>query len=435
MFNVGETLLNCYQLKQQLGRTATGHQTWLAVDQRSQENVTIKLLAFSPQLHWQELKLFEREAQILQNLKHPKIPQYRDYFDLDKDIGHGIAWFGLVQDYIPGKSLQELLEKGKRFTEQEVYNIALEILEILTYLHELNPPVIHRDIKPSNLILGEDNHIYLIDFGAVQAQGAMTGVTFTVVGTSGYAPLEQFWGRATPSSDIYALGATLIHLLTGIAPADLPQKDTKIQFTDHVNIQPYFIDWLEQSTEPAIEKRFINAKIALNCLEKKQQYHTQQNRRNRRNKLKPIDDSRIVINHADDNLSIYFPPKITLKFANNVSIFVIIFLGSLLTFSIFPFSLLILLLAYQYLKDLEIVISHKSFYLRRKILSFTYQSINFPNNDIIGVFLYGNAQNCQVRIRTEKQSYLIGENLKEKESAWLAKEIQDWLYHQTIDNG
>lgn len=73
----------------------------------------------------------------------------------------------------------------------------------------------HRDIKPSNLIWGEDQHVYLVDFGAVQAQAAVTGVTFTVVGTSGYAPLEQFWGRAVAASDLYALGATLIHLLTG----------------------------------------------------------------------------------------------------------------------------------------------------------------------------------------------------------------------------
>jgi Serine/threonine protein kinase len=92
-------------------------------------------------------------------------------------------------------------------------------------LHELSPPVLHRDIKPSNLILDDSEQIYLVDFGAVQAQASVTGVTFTVVGTSGYAPLEQFWGRgAVAASDLYALGATLIHLLTNTYPADLPQK-------------------------------------------------------------------------------------------------------------------------------------------------------------------------------------------------------------------
>ena len=245
MFKTGDILVDKYQLKQRLGQTATGHQTWLAIDNLKQEKVTVKLLAFSPQMQWEELKLFEREAEVLQSLEHDRIPKYRDYFDIDKEVGGGVAWFGLVQNYILGSSLQELLERGKIFTEEETYNIAVEILNILAYLHELNPLVIHRDIKPSNLILGEDNHIYLIDFGAVQAQGAVTGVTFTVVGSSGYAPLEQFWGRAVPASDIYALGATLIHLLTGIAPVDLPHKDSQIQFSDKVNIANYFIFWLE----------------------------------------------------------------------------------------------------------------------------------------------------------------------------------------------
>lgn len=224
LFKTEDILQQRYQLKQQLGRTAAGHQTWLATDLQSDEQVTIKILAFSPQMQWEELKLFEREAQILETLTHPRIPRYRNYFDMDKNAGGGVPWFALVQDYIPGASLLELLEEGKRFTEKEVRSIATEILEILIYLHELSPPVLHRDLKPSNLIMGDDKHIYLVDFGAVQAQASVTGVTFTIVGTSGYAPLEQFWGRAVPASDLYALGATLIHLLTGIAPVDLPQK-------------------------------------------------------------------------------------------------------------------------------------------------------------------------------------------------------------------
>jgi serine/threonine protein kinase len=213
VFNRENILQNRYQLQEQLGQTAIGHQTWLAIDLEFQEKVTVKLLAFNPQMRWEELRLFEREEQILQTLSHPRIPCYRDYFDIDKHSGNGVPWFALVQDYIPVFSLQELLTTGKRFTETEIRNIAKETLEILIYLHELNPSVLHRDIKPSNLILGEDNKIYLIDFGAVQAQAAVTGMTFTIVGTSGYAPLEQFWSRAVPASDLYALGATLIHLL------------------------------------------------------------------------------------------------------------------------------------------------------------------------------------------------------------------------------
>ncbi|MBW3585945.1 MAG: serine/threonine protein kinase, partial [Cyanobacteria bacterium 0813] len=266
MLDSGKILQERYQLQQRLGRTAAGHQTWLAVDLESQEQVTLKMLAFSPEMQWEELKLFEREAQVLQALNHPRIPCYRDYFSLEREAGAGLPWFGLVQDYIPGFSLQELLEKGEGFSEKKVRKIATEVLAILIYLHELMPPVLHRDIKPSNLIWGEHQHVYLVDFGAVQAQAAVTGVTFTVVGTSGYAPLEQFWGRAVAASDLYALGATLIHLLTGVTPADLPQKDSRIQFSDRVSVNPSLVSWIEKMTEIALEKRFSKAREALAAL-------------------------------------------------------------------------------------------------------------------------------------------------------------------------
>ncbi|ACB52961.1 serine/threonine protein kinase [Crocosphaera subtropica ATCC 51142] len=425
MFNTDDIIVDKYQLKQRLGNTATGHQTWLAIEQLTQENVTIKLLAFSPQMQWEELKLFEREAEVLQSLKHERIPKYRDYFDLDKDLGGGIAWFGLVQDYIPGSSLQELVDRGKIFTEKETYNIAVEILEILIYLHELNPLVIHRDIKPSNLILGEDNHIYLIDFGAVQAQGAVTGVTFTVVGSSGYAPLEQFWGRAVPASDIYALGATLIHLLTGISPVDLPHKDSQIQFSDKVNIANYFTYWLEKATNISLEKRFSTAKEALESLQKKRTIIQSETFRK---KLLQPNYSRFLVTKTDNKLSLYLPPKVTYKMGNT-SLFITICIIAAVTLTFFPFSLLVLLFVYQYCKDMRVVFLEKAFKIQRTIFGLTYQSINASNDDIIGVFLYGSSNNHQVKIRTKNRSYIIGENLKEEECAWLAKEIQDWLYY------
>jgi serine/threonine protein kinase len=190
MFASETILKERYQLKEKLGRTATGHQTWLAKNLYTDERVILKLLAFSPQMQWEELKLFEREAKVLEALNHPRIPSYKDYFDLEKNPHSNLAWFVLVQKSIAGNSLQDLLEKKKTFSEKEARAIATEVLKILIYLHELSPPVLHRDIKPSNLILGEDKKIYLVDFGAVQAQAAVTGITFTVVGTSGYAPLE-----------------------------------------------------------------------------------------------------------------------------------------------------------------------------------------------------------------------------------------------------
>ncbi|NEP56733.1 MAG: protein kinase [Symploca sp. SIO2G7] len=266
MLQVEQILQKRYQLKTKLGENA-GRQTWLAQDLDESQSVIVKLLAFNPQMHWDEVKLFEREALVLKNLHYPQIPQYRDYFGIDQQTGEGLPWFGLVQEYLPGNSLQQLLAQGKRFTEKQVRKITTSVLEILIYLHELSPPVFHRDIKPSNLILGKDNQIYLVDFGAVQDRAKAEGVTFTVVGTSGYTPPEQFWGRAIPASDLYALGATLIHLLTGIAPADLPQHQMRIQFADKVNLSLHFNHWLEKLTEPAAERRYHSARQALEALQ------------------------------------------------------------------------------------------------------------------------------------------------------------------------
>ncbi|HEY9667074.1 MAG TPA: serine/threonine-protein kinase, partial [Coleofasciculaceae cyanobacterium] len=267
MLQAQQLLQERYYLRQSLGQNA-GRQTWLADDRKDKppKRAIVKLLAFSPQMQWDEFKLFEREAQVLNALNHPRIPKYRDYFSLDRYAGEGLCWFALVQDYIPGHCLQQLLDEGKHFTETQVRSIAAQVLEILIYLHELNPPVLHRDIKPSNLILGANEQVYLVDFGAVQDPTAVEGATFTVVGTAGYAPLEQFYGKAVPASDLYALGATLIHLLTGTAPADLPQSNLRIQFQEQVSLNPTFLRWIESLTDPDLDRRFVSAAQALDAL-------------------------------------------------------------------------------------------------------------------------------------------------------------------------
>jgi serine/threonine protein kinase len=268
MFKSGQVLQERYQLQHRLGRSPQARQTWLASDSATSptETVILKLLLFT-EMQWHDLRLFEREAQVLKNLNHPRIPQYRDYFLVEQQSHLQLCWWGLVQDHIPGRSLQELLEQGTRWSEQEVRQIAEEVLQILSYLHGLSPPVLHRDIKPSNLILDRVKQIWLVDFGAVQDRSAVTGVSFTVVGTVGYAPLEQFWGRPVASSDLYALGATLIHLLTGVAPADLPCRDLKIHFSDRIGFHSSFINWIEKLTEPALEKRFNSIEEAREALE------------------------------------------------------------------------------------------------------------------------------------------------------------------------
>lgn len=443
MLQAEQVLQERYQLQQQLGRTAAGRQTWLAKDLQSNEQVTLKLLAFAPQMQWEELKLFEREAQVLQALNHPRIPRYRDYFSLDRETGAGIPWFGLVQDYIPGFSLQELLEQGKRFKEKQVRKIAIDILKILIYLHELSPPVLHRDIKPSNLIMGEDKQIYLVDFGAVQAQAAVTGVTFTVVGTSGYAPLEQFWGRAVASSDLYALGATLIHLLTGTVPADLPQKDSRIQFSDKVSLNPSFVGWIENMTDTAIEKRYSTARQALFALESRQVQHNSAAKFPGLRKIPKPDGTYIKIKKSEKQLKIRIPApglRALAKFSEFL-IFVYLFFGLSLSLLFSPllvtrlnlvfggFILIIALFLILILCNQRTTVTADNNYLEieRETLTFKYGKIKLNLHEIVGVFLQKEGIIYQVNIRFISNNYSLGGALGKDESAWLVQEIQDWL--------
>ncbi len=301
VFTTGQVLQDRYELRQRLGAGANRNprQTWLARDLRSSDAealVVLKFLRFSGS-QWTELKLFEREVQILRQLHHPRIPRCGAAFHLQEPE----EWMGFVETYIPGQSLQALLDQGRRFSEVAVRSIAEQVLEILIYLHGCSPPVLHRDIKPSNLILTSDRQVFLIDFGAVQDRPRPAGQSFTVVGTYGYTPMEQFGGQTEPASDLFALGVTLIHLLTGLPPSELVQADLTIP-SECIQAPPQFADWLMQMTAPALAHRFTSAQQALTAL-----------------KAPPTPSiveppqSRILLKPSSDCLSVSIPPLITLK--------------------------------------------------------------------------------------------------------------------------
>ena len=150
---VGETLGSHYRVESVLGQKS-GRRTLLAKNTENQTLVVIKLVLFGPDFTWEDLKLFEREAETLKSLNHPAIPQYLDSFEVETPIGKG---FALVQTYIEAKSLQEWVSAGYTFSEDELYAIALDLLHILDYLHHRHPPDNHRDIKPSNNKLPAQN--------------------------------------------------------------------------------------------------------------------------------------------------------------------------------------------------------------------------------------------------------------------------------------
>ncbi len=164
-------------------------------------------LAADPTMHEMIVRNFEREADLLATLSHPAIPRIFDYFSQANNSY-------LVMEFIEGKDLEALLQETVDFlTEQQVVGWALELCDVLTYLHGHKPqPVIFRDMKPSNIMIDQHSHIRLIDFGI--ARVFQPGQKGTMIGTEGYSPPEQYRGEASPAGDIYALGATLHHLLS-----------------------------------------------------------------------------------------------------------------------------------------------------------------------------------------------------------------------------
>jgi serine/threonine protein kinase len=180
-----------------------------------------------PEAQQQLREQFHREAIALANLDHPNLPKVTDYFSEDgRDY--------LVMDYVAGPNLKEVLDearaRGHNLSERQVLDWTAEICDALTYLHGQDPPIIHRDVKPANVKLTPDNVVKLVDFGLVKFFDVSDPRTITLmhaVGTPTYAPLEQYGagtGRTDVRSDIYALGATLYHLLAGRSPVNAQHR-------------------------------------------------------------------------------------------------------------------------------------------------------------------------------------------------------------------
>ncbi|MEG3917726.1 serine/threonine-protein kinase [Microcoleus sp. T3_A4] len=236
----GITLNNHYRIVRELGHGGFGR-TYLAEDaHRFNEPCVLK--EFAPQVHGsyalqKSEELFEREAGVLYKLQHNQIPRFRELFRVSIS-DRGYLFF--VQDYVPGQTYRFLLDarkrQGLRFIEAEINQLLLQILPVLEYIHSLG--VIHRDISPDNLILrSSDGMPVLIDFGGVKQVAATVESLFaeangtpapaTRIGKLGYAPVEQMqMGIVSPHSDLYALAATVLVLLTGKEPHQLIDSHT-----------------------------------------------------------------------------------------------------------------------------------------------------------------------------------------------------------------
>jgi tRNA A-37 threonylcarbamoyl transferase component Bud32 len=196
-------------------------------------------------------ELVERESKILSKVAHPQIAKIFDYF-IERQRVY------LILEYIPGPTLRQLVHKNGPLPAQRARKIVAQLAEILIYLHNQKPPLIHRDISPDNIILGDDNEIVLIDFGA--ANEFVERATGTFIGKQSYISPEQFKGKAEPCSDIYSLGGTMYFLLTGRDPVPLSEAHPKAV---NSKISSDLDALVAQCTKQDLEERFGNGQILL----------------------------------------------------------------------------------------------------------------------------------------------------------------------------
>jgi serine/threonine protein kinase len=255
----GTLLRDRYEILRLLGEGGFAS-TYQALDHQTNQHCVIKELSWNKVEDWKFIELFEREARVLSNLNHPQIPRFIEFFTEPSDTGSRIF---LVQEFIDGQNLRDVVQDGKHFTEKEIIEIALQVTKILEYLHSLSPPIIHRDIKPSNIMIDSQGEVHLVDFGAVRDKVLHSQKTaaggFTVVGTYGFMPFEQFQGRATAASDIYSLGASLLYLLSHKEPHEIESIDSKLELEHHINVSKEFMAVLRKMLEYNSADRYQSA--------------------------------------------------------------------------------------------------------------------------------------------------------------------------------
>ncbi|MGD1715196.1 serine/threonine protein kinase [Dapis sp. BLCC M172] len=432
-----------YRIVTSLGKGGMGI-TYEAEDLINYQRVALKVVSLRQAKDWKILELFEREARVIANLHHPQIPKYLNYFYIDTKQDRR---FYLIRELVSGNSLATWVEQGWHPTELQVKQVAIQILEILIYLHQLNPPIIHRDIKPENVILQPDGKIFLVDFGAVKDIYRNTiYLSRTFVGTIGYMPPEQLKGKANCTSDLYSLGGTLLYLLTHRFPDELPQKRMKIDVRSCVKISPKFANWLEVILEPMWEDRFKSAREALNLLSNKSKIVYDDYYGVQSSHTKPV-GSRVTLEKTSTSLIINIP---SVPYQDNILplffyIIIVLFILFISRSLIVSFFLVIL---YFFTDDflslfskIQIQIDKNEFFIHWKFLVYSHKNRG-KTADIYKIELdYGDIyyelddkeyriiKSCSLFVDAEigVKNYKFGGFLQSVENEWLVAEIRDFL--------
>ena len=226
---------------------------------RSPEGATVALkeLQFASVPGAQQIDAFEREAATLKTLHHPRIPRYVASFA----DGEGVHLrLYLAAEFIEGEALSARIARGP-FSTTELRDVAGQVLAVLVYLHRLR--VLHRDIKPDNLIVRPGGELIVVDFGSARQLSGSATYGSTLVGTFGYMPAEQLGGTVDATSDLYALGATLLHAATGKPPCELLTSDMALRVPRETPLR----ELIARLVQPRREKRIQSAAAALEELE------------------------------------------------------------------------------------------------------------------------------------------------------------------------
>ena len=260
-----EIFIGSYQILRTLGKGGMGI-TYLVRDQ----NKTISdapLLLVLKEMNADMLRvakareLFEREARILKTLEHPNIPKYYDFFS------EGQHKY-LVMELVHGQNLEQFTYQRGTVEPEQAIKWMIEVCGVLSYLHNLQPPLIHRDIKPANLMLRNlDNRLMLLDFGAVKEFGTTRD---TRIGVEGYSAPEQYRGKPCPQSDLYGIGTTLIFLITGKTPMQsyISQENTfGLNLEGIAKLSPELGKILTKTCKPNPQDRYQSAQELAEALQ------------------------------------------------------------------------------------------------------------------------------------------------------------------------
>ena len=246
-----------YQVLRKLGQGGMGT-TYIACTQdefsaNSPQLLVLKEMNAEMADNEKARELFEREARVLNTLNHSGIPKYYDFF---REQGKNY----LAMELIHGQNLEQRIYQHGPITISQAINWMMQTCEILTYLHSLQPPLVHRDVKPANLMLRNlDEQIMLLDFGAVKEIGTPF---MTRIGAAGYSAPEQDKGRPCSQSDLYAVGSTLIFLLTGKEPINFYKRKAGgfgFDLKGVPTITSELCQVIDKACEPQLKKRYGSA--------------------------------------------------------------------------------------------------------------------------------------------------------------------------------